>query len=60
MTQHKSRDEPDPAEPPRTEPDTEGGDTQEAPIGDPKPASEVPEKFPGRREREPGTTGDEA
>lgn len=59
MTQRKSRDTTEPPKHPRIEPDVEDGDAQEAPIGDPRPAREVPEKFPGRRERDTGKSGDE-
>lgn len=55
MTQ---REKPD-TERPRSELDFERGDEREGRIGDPKPAREVKEEFPGRREREAGTTGGE-
>ena len=43
----------------RGELDFERGDEREGRIGDPRPAREVREEFPGRREREAGSTGGE-
>lgn len=43
----------------RSELDFERGDEREGRIGDPKPMREVREEFPGRREREAGSTGGE-
>lgn len=43
----------------RSELDFERGDEREGRIGDPRPAREVREEFPGRREREAGSTGGE-
>ena len=60
MNQRTSRDTSDPSKHPPAEPDADGDETKEAPIGDPRPEREVPEKFPGRRERETGKTGGKA
>lgn len=54
MTRRKTE-----TEKPRSELDFERGDEREGRIGDPKPAREVREEFPGRREREAGTSGGE-
>ena len=60
MTQRRSTtSSADAAEQPRSELDFERGDEREGRIGDPKPAREVREEFPGRREREAGSTGGE-
>lgn len=59
MTQRTARDPATEPERPRTELDFERGDEREGRIGDPRPEREVREEFPGRREREAGTTGGE-
>jgi hypothetical protein len=60
MTQRRSTTpSADASEQPRSELDFERGDEREGRIGDPKPEREVREEFPGRREREAGTTGGE-
>ncbi|MGH8519114.1 MAG: hypothetical protein ACREUE_16815, partial [Panacagrimonas sp.] len=59
MTQRKSRRTTASSERPRSKLDFERGDAREGRIGDPKPEREVREEFPGRREREAGTSGGE-